>query len=137
MQEDVVRWFIDPTRIRSVVNGSVFALLVLRFCKFLSASRCRAPVNLICGSGTTQRVLVTASSELDASHGVDQTCLDNTAATAYAGSMTTVLHKRARPKMDKLSMFTTYFDVFYRDLCSAQAPGWHVTTTKTSGSRLI
>ena len=95
------------------------------------------PLNLICGSGTRQLVPVMASSMYDTSHGVDQTCLDNQAATAYAGSMTTVLHKRARPKMHNLGMFTTYFDVFYRDLCSAQAPGWHVTTTKTSGSRLI
>ena len=92
---------------------------------------------MICGSGTTQHVTVTASSEVDTSHGVDQTCLDNTAATAYAGSMTTVLHKHARPKMYNLNMFEIYFDVLYRGLFCAQALGWRVTTIKTSGSRPI
>ena len=54
---------IQSARIRSMVKCSTSALA---YFAFLPASGCLAPTkNLICGSGVTQRVTVTASSEWD------------------------------------------------------------------------
>ena len=85
-QEHMVDQYIEciqPARIRSTMKCSASALA---YFAFLPASGCIAPTtNLICGRGTTQRVTVTASTEFDTYHGVQQTCLDTVAAVGYSG----------------------------------------------------
>ena len=56
---------------------------------------CLAPVNIICGGGTTPTVPVTASSKYSSRHPATRACLDNQPANGKQGEMATMMHTAA------------------------------------------